>query len=142
MMRSLGNLLWFFCGGALLGLAWWGWALLCFISIIGIPWGRACFVIGKLAFMPFGKSVVHRRDLNGADDIGTGPAGFVGNVIWLVCGGLWLALGHALTGGCCFLTIIGIPFGIQHFKLARLAFAPIGKSVVNHEQAAVLQGRY
>ncbi len=139
-MSTLGNLLWFIFGGALMGLGWWLAGLLAFVSIIGIPWGKACFVIGQFAFLPFGKEAVSRRDLSGRDDVGTGPLGFVGNVVWFVLIGVWLAIGHVVSAAACFVTIIGIPFGIQHLKLAVIALAPIGKTIVDKELAAAVNG--
>ena len=139
-MSTLGNLLWFIFGGALMGLGWWLAGLLAFVSIIGIPWGKACFVIGQFAFLPFGKEAVSRRDLSGRDDVGTGPLGFVGNVVWFVLIGVWLAIGHVVSAAACFVTIIGIPFGIQHLKLAVIALAPIGKTIVDKELASAVNG--
>jgi uncharacterized membrane protein YccF (DUF307 family) len=129
-MTTIGNLLWFLFGGVLMGLAWWLVGLIMFLSIIGIPWGRACFVIGQFSFFPFGNEAIDRKELTGQDDIGTGSLGLIGNVIWFIFGGLWLALGHVVAAVACFITIIGIPFGIQHIKLASLAIAPIGKTIV------------
>ena len=129
-MRFIGNILWFILGGALMGIGWWIAGLLAFISIIWIPWGKACFVIGKFAFLPFGKEAVSRNYINDKDDIGTGFLGAIGNVIWFVFAGIWLAIGHIIAAVACFVTIIGIPFGIQHLKLAGLAIAPIGKTIV------------
>lgn len=83
-MRAIGNFLWFILGGVVMGLAWWLAGLLAFISIIGIPWGKACFVIGTFAFFPFGKQAISRRELSGRDDVGTGALGLVGNVLWFV----------------------------------------------------------
>ena len=139
-MRTLGNLLWFIMGGVLMGLGWWLVGLLAFVSIVGIPWGKACFVIGQFAFWPFGKEAVSRDDLSGREDIGTGALGLVGNIIWFVLAGVWLAIGHVLSAAACFITIIGIPFGIQHLKLAGIALAPIGKTVVDKELAAAVRG--
>ncbi|MFZ6779349.1 YccF domain-containing protein [Undibacterium sp. Ji83W] len=130
-MSLLGNILWLIFGGFITGLAWWFAGLVAFISIIGIPWGRACFVIGQLSFMPFGKEVVNRADVSGQEDIGTGALGMIGNIIWFIFAGLWLALAHLMSALFCFVTIIGIPFGIQHLKLAAIAVAPIGKTVVD-----------
>lgn len=130
-MRFIGNALWFILGGALMGLAWWLAGLLAFISIIGIPWGKACFVIGKFTFFPFGKEAVSRRYINNKGDIGTGTLGTIGNVIWFLFAGIWLAIGHFLSAVACFITVIGIPFGIQHLKLAGIAIAPIGKAIVD-----------
>ena len=130
-MSLIGNVLWFLLGGAVMGISWWIIGLLAYISIIGIPWGKACFVIGQFAFMPFGKEAVDRKYINDRDDIGTGALGTLGNVIWFIFAGVWLAIGHLLSALLCFITIIGIPFGIQHLKLAGIAVAPIGKTIVD-----------
>lgn len=129
-MRAVGNLIWFLLGGVFMGLAWWVVGLIAYLSIVGIPWGKACFVIGEFSFFPFGREAVSRRDVSGRTDIGTGVLGTFGNIIWFVLAGWWLAIGHVLSGAACFLTIIGIPFGVQHLKLAGIALAPIGKTVV------------
>jgi uncharacterized membrane protein YccF (DUF307 family) len=130
-MRSIGNFLWFIFGGFFMGLAWWFFGILAFITIIGIPWGKACFVIGQFTFLPFGREAVSRNVLNQKDDIGTGTLGFIGNVIWFIFAGVWLAIGHIGSALACFITIIGIPFGIQHLKLAVISLAPIGKTIVS-----------
>ena len=129
-LSTIGNIFWFVFGGAVMGLGWWLAGLLCFLSIIGIPWGRACFVIGGFAFFPFGRDAVDREDLTRRGDLGTGTLGFLGNVIWFVVVGVWLAIGHLVSALACFVTIIGIPFGLQHLKLAGLALAPIGKTII------------
>lgn len=139
-MSTIGNILWFVLGGALMGLGWWLAGLLAFVSIVGIPWGRACFVIGGFAFLPFGKEAVRRDELYGREDIGTGALGLVGNVIWFVLAGVWLALGHVFSAAACFVTIIGIPFAWQHLKLALIALAPIGKTIVDKDVAAAMRG--
>ena len=128
-MHALGNLIWFVFGGLVMGLAWWIAGILAFISIVGIPWARACFVIGNFTFFPFGKEAIDREELTGIPDIGTGAFGTIGNVIWFLLAGIWLALGHLAAALCCFVTI-GIPFGWQNLKLAAIALAPIGKTVV------------
>ncbi len=137
-MSAIGNLLWFILGGFVMGLGWWIVGCLAFLSIVGIPWGRACFVIGEFAFFPFGKMAVDRRALTKRDDIGTGGLGAVGNIVWFVFAGIWLAIGHLLSALACFVTIIGIPFGLQHVKLAAISLAPIGKTIVSNEEAARL----
>jgi uncharacterized membrane protein YccF (DUF307 family) len=104
-MRAIGNFLWFILGGVVMGLAWWLAGLLAFISIIGIPWGKACFVIGTFAFFPFGKQAISRRELSGRDDVGTGALGLVGNVLWFVVAGVWLAIGHVMAAVANFVTI-------------------------------------
>jgi uncharacterized membrane protein YccF (DUF307 family) len=106
-----------------------------FITIVGIPWGKACFVIGQFSFFPFGKEAISRKDLKQHDDIGTGTLGFLGNLIWFIFAGVWLAIGHIISALANFVTIIGIPFGIQHLKLAGIALAPIGKTIVSKEVA-------
>jgi uncharacterized membrane protein YccF (DUF307 family) len=139
-MRLIGNFLWFLLGGVFMGLVWWLAGLLAFVSIVGIPWGRACFVIGKFTFFPFGKEAVDRKDLSGKNDLGTGALGLLGNVVWFLLAGWWLAIGHVMSAAACFVTIIGIPFGIQHLKLAGIALAPVGKTIVDKELAAAARG--
>jgi uncharacterized membrane protein YccF (DUF307 family) len=126
-MRTLGNIIWFVLGGFLMGIGWYLVGLIAFISIIGIPWGKACFVIGSFSFFPFGKEPVSRSRA-GQSDIGTGALGTVGNIIWFLLAGWWLAIGHLLGALACFITIIGIPFGLQHLKLAAISLAPIGQT--------------
>ncbi|WP_351016791.1 YccF domain-containing protein [Shewanella sp. AC91-MNA-CIBAN-0169] len=130
LLRLIFNIAWFLMGGFVMGLAWWFVGVLCFISIIGIPFGRACFVIGELAFWPFGQETVNRKHISGQEDIGTGTLGLVGNVIWFLCFGIWLAIGHLVHALACFVTIIGIPFALQHHKLALLSLTPIGQTVI------------
>ena len=130
-MTLIGNIIWFVFGGLIMGLAWWLAGVLCFISIIGIPWGKACFVIGQFTFWPFGKDAVSRKQKSGKDDIGTGTLGLIGNVFWLIFMGIWLAIGHLVSGILCYITIIGIPFGMQHFKLVPISLMPIGMTVVD-----------
>lgn len=140
-MGAIGNFLWFIFGGVFLGLGWWFLGVLACVSIVGIPWGRACFVIGQFAFFPFGKEAVSRKELSNKDDVGTGGFGVAGNVIWFILAGIWLAIGHVLAAIACFLTIIGIPFGIQHLKLAGIALAPIGKTIVHKDVAAAARNQ-
>jgi uncharacterized membrane protein YccF (DUF307 family) len=134
-MRTIGNILWFVLGGFLMGLAWWIFGLLAFISIIGIPWGRACFVIGTFTFLPFGRETISRSELTGQQDLGTGPLGLLGNIIWFLLAGIWLATGHILIAIPQAISIIGIPFAWQHIKLAAASLAPVGKTVVSCEVA-------
>ena len=134
MLRVLGNILWFVLGGVVMGLAWWLAGLLALVTIVGIPWRRSCFVIGGFAFFTFGKEPVNRRDLTGQEDLGTGVLGLIGNIIWFIFAGIWLAIGHLMSALACFITIIGIPFGIQHLKLAMIALAPVGQTVVRSDR--------
>ena len=130
MLRLLGNIFWFILGGFFMGVMWWLLGVLVFITIIGIPWARACFTIGFFSFFPFGKEAVCREELTRKADMGTGVLGFLGNVIWFLLAGIWLAIGHIASAIVCFVTIIGIPFGIQHIKLAVISLAPVGKTIV------------
>ncbi|MGL4474624.1 MAG: YccF domain-containing protein [Shewanella sp.] len=130
LLRLLLNILWIVCGGFIMGLGWWLAGVLCFISIIGIPFGRACFVIGEMAFWPFGQQSVNRQLVSGQEDLGTSSFGMLGNIIWFVIFGFWLGLGHLVLALGYFITIIGIPFGLQHLKLAMLSLTPIGQTIV------------
>jgi uncharacterized membrane protein YccF (DUF307 family) len=134
-MRAIGNLLWFVFGGLLMGLGWCLAGIICAVTIVGLPWARSCFVIGQFAFLPFGKEAIGRAELSGTDDVGTGALGLLGNLLWFLFAGIWLAIGHLVSACACFVTIIGIPFGIQHIKLAGLALAPVGKTIVSSETA-------
>ena len=129
-MRTLGNIIWFiFFGGLITGLLWCIAGLIAFISIVGIPWGRACFVIAEFTFWPFGRRAVNRSTITGTDDLGTGTLGVVGNVIWVLIFGIWIAIAHFLAAIACFVTIIGIPFGIQHWKMISISLLPIGQTI-------------
>ena len=130
MFSALLNILWVVLGGLVMALGWWLAGLVCAITIVGLPWARSCFVIGLFSLWPFGQEAISRRDLTGRHDLGTGPLGLIGNVLWFLVGGWWLAIGHLTSALACFITIIGIPFGIQHIKLALIALAPVGMTVV------------
>jgi uncharacterized membrane protein YccF (DUF307 family) len=140
-MRAIGNLIWFVFGGFFMGLGWWAAAFLMLISIVGIPWARACFVFGGYCFFPFGREAIDRKELTGKGDLGTGALGLAGNIVWFLFAGVWLAIGHFISAMLNFVTIIGIPFGIQHLKLAGCALAPIGKTVVSKDVAAEARKR-
>ena len=130
MLRFLLNLLWFVLGGVVMGLGWWLAGIICAITIVGLPWARSCFVIGNFSVWPFGQEAVSRRELHGRGDLGTGPLGLLGNVLWFLVAGWWLAIGHLSSALACFITVVGIPFGLQHIKLAMIALAPVGMQVV------------
>ncbi len=132
-MLTILNILWFILGGFLAGLGWWLAGILCAITIVGLPWARACFMLGNFTFWPFGRDVISRKELTGRDDLGTGTFGTIGNIIWLIFAGWWLALGHIMLAISLGLTIIGIPFAIQHLKLAYASLFPIGQTVVDAE---------
>ncbi len=130
MLRFLLNVIWVVCGGLVMALGWWLAGLVAAITIVGLPWARSCFVIGNFSLWPFGREARSRAEITGHTDLGTGPLGLVGNVIWFLLAGWWLAIGHLTSALACFVTIIGIPFGLQHIKLALIALAPIGLQVV------------
>jgi len=140
-MRTILNLLWFILGGFVMGLGWWLAGLVMVITIIGIPWARSCFVLGTFCFFPFGREAIDRAQLTGRRDLGTGTLGLIGNVIWFLVAGIWLAIGHVGSAVANAVTIIGIPFAIQHLKLAACALAPVGKTVVTYEVAAAARRR-
>ncbi len=124
------NLLWLIFGGVWMALAWAIAAVIMAITIIGLPWARAAFNIAAYTLLPFGQKAVSRAEYTGREDMGTGPLGVLGNIVWLLLAGWWLALGHLITAILLAVTIIGIPFAWAHFKLAALALWPIGKTIV------------
>ena len=123
------NVLWLLFGGVWMGAGWLLAAVIMAITIVGLPWARAAVTIAIYTRLPFGYTVVPRARL-GRSDIGTGPLGLIGNLIWLALAGWWLALAHLLTAICLAITIIGLPFAWAHLKLAGLALWPIGQEVV------------
>ncbi len=127
------NILWVLFGGFFMGLAWFFYGLLAAITIVGIPWARACFNIGWFVIWPFGREAVSRKRLTGEEDIGTGALGLLGNIIWFIFAGFWLAIGHLVLAIGYFVTIIGIPFGYQHIKFIEISMLPIGKAIVEIE---------
>jgi len=132
-MAFILNVIWVVFGGCVMAFAWFVVGLIAAVSIVGLPWARACFNIALFSLWPFGREAVNRADLTGREDIGTGPLGFVGNIIWLVMFGIWLAIGHVMSAIACAVTIIGIPFAVQHLKLAGISLMPIGMAVVDKD---------
>ena len=131
MLRAILNIIWLVLGGFGMALGWWLAGLLMLITIIGIPWARSCFVLGGFSLWPFGREAVRRDLLRGRKDLGTGCLGVVANVIWIVFAGWWLMLGHLVSAIANAVTIIGIPFAVQHLKLALIALMPVGQTVVD-----------
>jgi len=136
VLSLLLNIAWIVCGGLWMALGWIIAAVIMVITIIGIPWAKAAFNIALYTLLPFGQKAVSRADYSGQEDIGTGPLGLLGNIIWLVLAGWWLALGHVVTAVLLAVTIIGIPFAWAHLKLAGIALWPIGKIIVPADEAA------
>ena len=130
MIRTILNILWFIMGGWLSGLLWLLGGLILAITIVGLPYTGAAWRIAGFAFWPFGKEIISRELVAGKSDLGTGPLGFVLNVIWFIFAGWYIALSHLVIAFAEAITIIGIPFAIKDFQLALIALAPIGREVV------------
>ena len=124
------NVLWIVFGGLWMAVGWIIAAILMAITIVGLPWTRAAFNIALYTLLPFGQKAVSRAEYYGSEDLGTGPLGLLGNIIWLILAGWWLALGHLITAILLAVTIVGIPFAWAHLKLAGIALWPIGKIIV------------
>ena len=132
-MNFILNVIWIVFGGLEMAIGWLIASFVFAISIVGIPWARAAFNMAIFHLWPFGREIVDRDEMTGQDDIGTGFLGLLGNIIWFLLAGWWLALGHLLFALLLMITIIGIPFAWQHLKLAGMAIAPVGKMVVDCE---------
>jgi uncharacterized membrane protein YccF (DUF307 family) len=135
-LRLLLNILWVFTGGLWMAAAWLIGAFFMALTIIGLPWTRAAFNIALYTFLPFGHRAVSRGRFTGREDIGTGPLGLLGNLVWLLVAGWWLAILHLIHAAALAITIIGIPFAWAHIKLAAIALWPIGRMIVTVEEAA------
>lgn len=122
-MNVLLNLLWFLLGGWLIAAEYLFASLLLMLTIIGIPFGIQTLKLGMVALWPFGQEIRTTASDGGCLSI-------LMNVIWILCGGIWIAATHLLTGASLCITVIGIPFGLQHFKMAGLALTPFGKTFV------------
>jgi uncharacterized membrane protein YccF (DUF307 family) len=129
-MRLLLNIIWFVLAGLWMAIAYAFAALICFVFIITIPFGIASLRIGMFALWPFGKTVVRRAD--------AGAASAVGNVLWFLLCGWWLALGHLVTGILLCLTIIGLPLGLANFKLIPVSLLPFGREIVSIDRARAM----
>jgi uncharacterized membrane protein YccF (DUF307 family) len=125
-VRLILNILWLIFGGFFLALGYAIAGLICFVLIVTIPFGIAAFRMANYALWPFGRSVVPKP--------GAGTATAVGNVIWVIVAGWWLALGHILTALAQFATIIGIPFGIANIKLVPISLFPLGHDIVDADR--------
>jgi uncharacterized membrane protein YccF (DUF307 family) len=129
-MRTLLNIIWLVLSGFWMFLGYLLAGVILCILILTIPWGIASFRIGVFALWPFGRTVV--------DKPRSGVGSFLGNVVWVILAGWWLAIGHILTGVAMCLTIIGIPLGIASFKLVPVSLMPLGKDIVRTDEAHAL----
>lgn len=134
-IRLVLNILWFVLGGLVAGLAWFLAGILAAITIVGLPWAFACFRIGSYTLWPFGRDVVWTSELTGRPAGAMGVLRFIGNVIWFVPVGLSLMVIHVLAAAACFLSIVGIPFGWAHLKLASASLFPLGQKIVSSDVA-------
>ncbi|MFT3989020.1 YccF domain-containing protein [Aestuariivirga sp.] len=125
-MSLILNILWLVFGGIWMAAGWVVAAVIMALTIIGLPWARSALEIAHYTLLPFGNRVVPREDAG----LATGPLGVIGNLLWLVFAGWWLALAHLLTAVMWAITIIGLPFAWAHLKLAGLALWPMGRTVV------------
>ena len=122
-MKLIGNIIWFVFGGVFIAFEYIIASLLLCITIVGIPFGLQTFKLGVLALFPFGKEVV-------VAEHGSGCLSVIMNIVWILVGGIWISISHVFLGIIFFITIVGIPFGKQHFKLAGLALTPFGRRIV------------
>lgn len=122
-MRFVLNLIWLVLSGIWMCLSYFAAGILWCITIIGIPFGIASFRIGVYSLWPFGRQLVRKESAG----VGSG----IGNFFWIILSGVWLAIGHALTGVALCITIIGIPLGLANFKMIPVAFAPLGREIVS-----------
>ena len=128
------NVLWLVAGGALAALGWFVAGLIMIVTIIGLPFAPAAFGNGLYTLWPFGARAVASERFHG-ERLGNGPLGFLGNVLWFVFAGWWLALGHLIVAIGLALTIIGLPFAWAHLKLAGYALWPYGRAIVDSDLA-------
>lgn len=122
-MKTLLNIIWLVFGGLWLAIGYFAAGLLCCVLIVTIPWGIASFRVGAYALWPFGRTVVEKPG-------GSNGFALLGNVIWFLVAGLWLAIGHVLTAIPMFISIVGIPLGIANLKLFPVSLMPLGKEIV------------
>jgi uncharacterized membrane protein YccF (DUF307 family) len=126
-MNTLGNIIWLIFGGLIAAIGYVIGGLVLCITIIGIPFGLQCFKLAGLVLWPFGRTVVNTRASSGCLSL-------LLNIIWIISAGIWLAINHLVFGILLFITIIGIPFAKQHFKLLEISLMPFGKTIVDNDQ--------
>ena len=123
-MNLLGNIIWLIFGGLMAALGYFFGGIVLCITVIGVPWGLQCFKLAGVVLWPFGKKVV-------SDSDNMGCLNLLFNLIWILCGGLYTAIVHIVMGAILCLTIIGIPWGKQHFKLVEISLMPFGRRIVD-----------
>jgi len=123
-MKILGNLIWLLFGGIIIAIEYFIGSLILMLTIVGIPFGLHTLKMGSLSIWPFGRTSRMEPQASGCLYI-------LMNVLWLICGGIWIALTHAFFGVLLYITIIGIPFGNQHFKLTEVAINPFGRRIIH-----------
>lgn len=126
-MKTLLNLIWLVFGGLVLALGYFVAGILCCLLVVTIPWGIASFRIGAYALWPFGRTVVDRHERVGVPTV-------LGNVIWLVVAGIWIAIGHVATAIAMGVTIVGIPLAVANIKLIPISLFPLGKQIVRSDR--------
>jgi uncharacterized membrane protein YccF (DUF307 family) len=131
-MRFILNVIWLVLCGFWMAVGYVVAGIICCVLIITIPWGLASFRIAHYALWPFGRTIIDKPT--------AGALSFVGNVIWFLVAGLWLAIGHAVTGVLLCLTVIGIPLAVANFKLIPVSLAPLGKQIVTTREAEYRYG--
>jgi uncharacterized membrane protein YccF (DUF307 family) len=129
-VKTILNILWLVLCGFWLAIGYVAAGVLMCILIVTIPFGVACFRLASYVLWPFGRTVVPKPD--------AGAGSFIGNVLWFVLAGLWMAIAHIITGLALCITIIGIPLGVADFKLAAVAIAPLGKDIVRTDDPRAL----
>ena len=122
-MNILGNIIWFIFGGIFVAIEYAISSLILCLTIIGIPFGVQTFKLARLSLFPFGKKTVVKEKSDGCLYLSM-------NILWIIVGGIWISLTHIIFGAILFITIIGIPFAKQHFKLAAIALLPFGREIV------------
>lgn len=122
MLRTLLNVVWLVFSGLWMALGYAVAGLVCLILVVTIPWAFACFRIARYALWPFGNTIVRRPE--------AGVASGLGNAVWLVFAGIWITLAHLTAGVAFCLTIVGIPFGLAHFKMVPVSLMPLGSEIV------------
>jgi len=127
-MSIIFNLLWIILGGFFVFCGYFMGGIVLCMTLVGIPWGIQCFKLSILALFPFGSEVTSRFP----ESYPTSGLNILLNIVWLIFGGIWVVLNHLVWGVFLCLSIIGIPFGIQHFKLMKLGFTPFGRHIVDY----------